>query len=98
MFTKSPLSSFLAILIAFGNAQALVAPTEIYTGNSSAATSNDTALRIATGGAGQSGLVKGSYYRMFVGKSTDSLCSPCRRFHHREHSKRVAALHYRMGV
>lgn len=66
MFTKNPLGSFLAILTAFGNVQALVAPTEIYTGNSSAATSNDTALRIATGGAGQSGLVKGIAHRMII--------------------------------
>ncbi|KAF1934420.1 uncharacterized protein M421DRAFT_415451 [Didymella exigua CBS 183.55] len=52
------LSSLHMILNAVCIVQALVAPTEIYTGSNLAATSNDTALRIATGGAGQSGLVK----------------------------------------
>lgn len=64
MLITNMLSSFLAILTAVGGVRALVAPTEIYTGNSLAATSNETALRIATGGAGQSGLVKGIYYQM----------------------------------
>lgn len=59
------LRSLLTVLIAAGGVRALIAPTEIYTGNSSAATSNDTALRIATGGAGQSGLVKGIFLVLF---------------------------------
>lgn len=59
-------SFFLAILTAIGGVRALVPPTEIYSGNSSAATSNETALRIATGGAGQSGLVKGIHDLSFA--------------------------------
>ncbi|KAF3050795.1 hypothetical protein E8E11_010834 [Didymella keratinophila] len=57
-FIANPFSSFVSTLTVVGSVGALVAPTEIHTGNSSAATSNDTALRIAIGGAGQSGLVK----------------------------------------
>jgi hypothetical protein len=53
--------SLLVAVVAIKGVEALVAPTEIYNGGFGAtAASNDTALRIATGGAGQSGLVKGN--------------------------------------
>ena len=57
-------------LVAIIGVDALVAPTEIYNGGYSSA-SNDTALRIATGGAGQSGLVKGNFPQKTNNVSTD---------------------------
>ncbi|KAH7398726.1 extracellular solute-binding protein family 1 [Phaeosphaeria sp. MPI-PUGE-AT-0046c] len=57
MFTFSKLRLVAATFFAVTCVDALVDPTEIYTGSSSASTA-DVALRIATGGAGQSGLVK----------------------------------------
>lgn len=58
MFTSSKLRVAAATILAFSCVEALVDPTEIYTGGLGPNTS-DVALRIATGGAGQSGLVKG---------------------------------------
>lgn len=51
----------VAILI--GSVTALVDPTEVYNGGFTSA-SKDPLLRIATGGAGQSGLVKGRAPRL----------------------------------
>ena len=60
MLSSTFLTSILAAVVTVKGVDALVAPTEIYDGGFSSTTaSNDTALRIATGGAGQSGLVKG---------------------------------------
>jgi hypothetical protein len=58
-------SIFSRLLLFFGivimSVHALVEPTEIYTGGIQPyGNTSDVALRIATGGAGQSGLVKGT--------------------------------------
>jgi hypothetical protein len=61
MLSSRFLNAILAAVVAVKGVEALVAPTEIYNGGfASTSASNDTALRIATGGAGQSGLVKGN--------------------------------------
>lgn len=49
---------YVATAAALSGAQALVAPTEVYTGGLNSS-DTEVLLRIATGGAGQSGLVKG---------------------------------------
>jgi hypothetical protein len=62
MLSSKVLHSLLVAVVAIKGVEALVAPTEIYNGGFGSTTaSNDTALRIATGGAGQSGLVKGTH-------------------------------------
>ncbi|KAH6619913.1 extracellular solute-binding protein family 1 [Boeremia exigua] len=57
MFSSNFSWSFTAIAILLSGVTALVDPTEVYNGGFNS-TSNNTLLRIATGGAGQSGLVK----------------------------------------
>jgi hypothetical protein len=57
---------FYRLLLFFGSVvmsvHALAEPTEIYTGGIQPyGGTSDVALRIATGGAGQSGLVKGTH-------------------------------------
>lgn len=61
MVSPNILCFFSTIAAISGGVNALVDPTEIYNGGYNS-TSNNTALRIATGGAGQSGLVKGTTY------------------------------------
>ncbi|KAF2626047.1 extracellular solute-binding protein family 1 [Macroventuria anomochaeta] len=57
MFSMSISHLFYTIAVAISGVNALVDPTEIYNGGF-ISINNNTALRIATGGAGQSGLVK----------------------------------------
>ncbi|KAF3000680.1 hypothetical protein E8E13_001525 [Curvularia kusanoi] len=57
MLSSSLIHTLCAAVVAIRGVNALIDPTEIYNGGFTSA-SNDTALRIATGGAGQSGLVK----------------------------------------
>lgn len=54
-----------AVAAAFTCVQALVDPTEIYTGGFTSSAS-DVLLRIATGGAGQSGLVRGTFITTYA--------------------------------
>jgi hypothetical protein len=82
--------------------RALVDPTEIYTGGfTTNSNTSDVALRIATGGAGQSGLVKGIYSHPFSSfqPSTDltPTPSPGRRLHPRLRRQRLRPLHHRLG-
>jgi hypothetical protein len=58
MFNSGIWRLFLAFTATISSVNALVDPTEIYNGGLSSGTT-DVLLRIATGGAGQSGLVKG---------------------------------------
>ena len=53
---------WFAVAAATSGVQALVDPTEVYTGGFTSS-DNKVLLRIATGGAGQSGLVKGVFFR-----------------------------------
>ena len=72
MLSSGFLNKILAAVVAIRGVEALVAPTEIYNGGFGSTTaSNDTALRIATGGAGQSGLVKGDTYPPVVHSLTN---------------------------
>jgi hypothetical protein len=64
MFGTTITSSFFAMFAVTVGAQTLVAPTESYYGGFNS-TNVPTLLRIATGGAGQSGLVKGTQYSVY---------------------------------
>jgi hypothetical protein len=79
--------------------RALVEPTEIYTGGiNSYGNTTEVALRIATGGAGQSGLVKGNFHVVHTTQaSSNTTSSPRRRVHPRKRSQRLPALHHRLG-
>jgi hypothetical protein len=61
--------SLFAIFATMVSAQTLVAPTESYYGGFNS-TSVPTLLRIATGGAGQSGLVKSTRYPVYCYRDT----------------------------
>lgn len=58
MLSSRTSTLWCAFAAAMSGVQGLVAPTEIYTGGFNT-TETEVLLRIATGGAGQSGLVKG---------------------------------------
>ena len=99
MLSSKVLQSLLVAVVTVKGIDALVAPTEIYNGGFGSTTaSNDTALRIATGGAGQSGLVKGTTSPPPLHPSTDRARSASRRLHPRQRSQRLPTLHHRLGA
>jgi len=70
MISSNILRVLSAATVLRSGVNALIDPTEIYNGGYNS-TSNNTALRIATGGAGQSGLVKGAAYESSTSLSAD---------------------------
>lgn len=68
------------IALALSGVSALIEPTEIYNGGYNLS-SNNTALLIATGGARQSGLVKGLSCQLNSDRSANLSSSSSRCFH-----------------
>lgn len=97
MLSSRAFQCLCVIAVIISGVSALVDPTEVYNGGYPEADPKNPLLRIATGGAGQSGLVKGTLCYSSTKYHVNNIYSSRRRIHKRQRKERFKTIHHRLG-